>query len=350
MKEITVTVPRPDDWHTHLREEKMLSIVAPYSNLYDRVTAMGNLVDPVTTHLNVRKYRMEILRQKGSFIPVMSIMLVNGTTPEIISRAYEEGARVLKLIPGGTSTNSNEGVALVDLVKYYPVLDRAQKLGMIFSGHWELAEDPKTGKEIPELEREMRAIPYLRNAIKTFPKLKIIVEHVSTAKMVEVVKKAPHNVAATITAHHIGPVFYPEIINGCNQVIRPHYYCKPVIKNRSDALAVRDAMMSGNPKFFFGSDSAPHPVENKLANPPAAGIFSPAKVALGWLFQNFVERKDNVHKLFADFTWKFGADFYELPRNTDSITFRLKKWRVLKNYDSIVPFLADKQLKWRVGY
>lgn len=350
MKEITVTVPRPDDWHTHLREGEMCRIVAPYSNLYGRVVAMGNLVDPVTTHLDVRKYRMEILRQKGSFIPVMSIMLVNGTTPEIITRAYEEGARVLKLIPGGTSTNSKKGVPLASLKDYYPILGKAEKLDIIFSGHWELAQDPRTGKEIPELERESKAIPYLQDVIKTFPKLKIIVEHVSTVKMVEVVEKAPPNVAATITAHHIGPIFYPEIVNGCNQVIKPHYYCKPVIKNRSDALAVMGAMMSGNPKFFFGSDPAAQLLERKLANPPAAGIFSPAVVALPWLFQNFVERKDDAHKLFTDFTWKFGADFYGLPRNTDSITFRLKKWRVPKNYDSIVPFLADKQLKWQVGY
>ncbi|MFH0819799.1 MAG: hypothetical protein V1892_02085 [bacterium] len=342
-----ITIRRPDDWHTHLRENEMLKWVLPYSNVFGRVVAIGNLNRPIVDAYDVKKYRMEILRQKPRFQPVMSIMLVKQTTPQIICRAFEEGARVLKFIPADTSTGSQEGISLINLKDYYPVLEMAERLVMIFSGHWELTKDPETARVIPELEREEAALPYLKKVIDDFPNLKIVVEHVSTAKMIYFIEKAPANVAATLTAHHIGPAYYPNVFNEKGEIEEPFYYCRPVIKNIKDADAVMRAMTSGNPKFFFGSDSAPHPIEKKLKNPPAAGIFS-APVALVWVWTAF-QHRNNGKELFENFISRSGAEFYGLPLNNNYLTLVKQKWTVPKTYNGIVPFLAGFKLYWQIA-
>lgn len=337
------TIRRGDDFHAHLREGEMLEKVLLFSNFWGRVTVMGNLSKPVATAHNVIKYRNKILQLNPKFIPIMSAMLVNSATAEILRKTFEAGAKVLKLIPGGTSTNSNEGVSLENLHIYYPVLEEAQKLGMIFSGHWELATDPLSGEEIPEVEREERAMPYLEKIIESFPNLKIIVEHATTKRMIEFVKDAPANVASTLTVHH-ALLTYNKVYH-CDG-INPFNYCKPVAKFVYDRKAIVEAMISGNPKFFFGSDSAPHLPERKRGQNPAAGIFTPAEVALTVLTEIF----DSFGALseLENFISMSGAEFYDLPLNKDFITLRRKKWTVPKDYNGIVPFMAGHELGWKV--
>lgn len=344
----TITIIRPDDFHVHLRQGDLLRAVLPFTaNIFGRAVVMGNLSVPVVTARQVRDYRLEILSfgVKPSFNPIMSVMLVNGMTPEMLVGAYGAGAQVLKLIPGGTSTNSNEGVPLTKLEKYYPVLAKAQELGIIFSGHFELIMDPKTGDNIPELKREERAIFYLEAIVREFSGLKIIVEHVTTKRMVQLVKDLPGNVAATITAHHL-LLEARDVIDENGLVINPLNYCKPIAKTEEDRKAVIGAAISGNPKFFFGSDSAPHLISAKRRIPPAAGIFS-ASVALPLLAQVF-EARAALGGL-ENFSSRFGAQFYGLPLNLDTITLEKKEWLVPEIVEGIPVFWAGKTLKWQIA-
>lgn len=341
----TITIPRPNDMHAHLREKKLMQLILLRSNFYGRVVAMGNLSHPIITNLDVIRYSWKIEDCSPLFEPIMTIMLVNSTSPQII-RAASDSAKVLKLIPGGTSTNSESGVRLEDLEKYYPILKEAEEEKMIFSGHWELINDPKTGKEIHELERETAAIPYLKKVVKAFPRLRIIVEHASTREMIEFVKNAPANVAATLTAHH-ALLTYNKVCDKKEKIINPHIYCKPIAKLARDRRAVIEAMLSDNPKFFFGSDSAPHPPEKKKLPNPQAGIFTPGEIAIPLLAEIF----DNYGELEkfkrGGFTSGFGAKFYGLPPNENS-TLKREKWTVPKKYEGIVSFWAGHELNYKI--
>ena len=346
----TLTIIRPDDFYVHSRQGDLLRTVLPFTaNIFGRAVIMGNLAVPVVTAEQVENYRSEILSSgvRPSFNPIMSVMLVmlvNGMTPEMLAGAQGAGARVLKFIPGGTSTNSNEGVPLTELKNYYPVLAKAHELGMIFSGHFELIADPETGKNIPELEREERAIPFLEAMVREFPDLKIVVEHVTTGRMVRLVKDSPVNVAATITAHHL-LLEARDVIDGEGQIINPLNYCKPIAKTKEDREAVIKAAISGNPKFFFGSDFAPHPILAKRKIPPAAEIFS-APVALSLLAKVF-EARGALGGL-EDFSSRFGAQFYGLPLNPGTITLEKRDWLVPESVGGIPIFLRGEILEWRV--
>jgi dihydroorotase len=348
MDKESITLIRPDDFHAHLRKGMMLWKTLPYSNVYGRIVAMGNLIPPIVTCLDARAYLMEIKGQGARFEPIMSVMFTRRTTPQMIYAAFQEGVRVLKLIPGGTSTGSDEGVPLAELKMYYDVLKAAQDCGMIFSGHWELLADPLTGANIGDRDREVRAIPYLAEVIEAFPGLKIVVEHVSTAVMADFVMKAPANVFATITAHHLGPFTYDDVCNHLGQPVRPALYCKPVLKTREDIERICAAAISGNPKFFFGSDSAPHPVAKKSELPPAAGIFSPAEAAIPWVWTIFEALGKSVRD-FEHFVSRFGAEAYGLPVNQDTITLVKEQWTVGSSYHDVTPFLAGIVLDWKIA-
>jgi len=325
----------------------MLAKVISHSNMFGKVLVMGNLETPITSGEEALGYYCQIKNLNPRFQPIRTMMFTGETTRGAIWRANEMGllgTSVLKLIPGNTSTNSASGVPLAELKDYYPILEEAEHWDMVFSGHWELAKDPANNADIPEKQREARAIPFLLDVIKNFPKLRIVVEHVSTAAMVKIVEEAPDNVAATITAHHLGPYHYGDVIKG-GAVVNPLLYCKPVLKSAGDIKAVRRAATSGNPKFFFGSDSAPHPLEKKLAAPPAAGIFS-APTAIPHVFSVFYE--EGTENRFGDFTAKFGSQFYRLPINQAKITIQKEPWIVPKDYDGVIPFLAGQELTWKV--
>jgi len=346
MQNITCRIKQPDDFHAHLRTGPMLAKVIEYSNVFGKVLAMGNLTPPIATTQDARRYRMEIYRNNPKFFPIISIMLVNKTTTKMVLDAYMEGAKVLKLIPGGTSTGSDDGVTFPNLKKFYPVLKIAENLGMIFSVHWELMFDKKTGNLIPERDREEAAIPNFADIVKQFPRLRIVAEHASTAAMVKFVEDGPANVAATITAHHIGPYDIDDVIDR-DKIFDAYLYCKPILKSRYDIRAVLGAMLSGNPKFFFGSDSAPHPLEKKLAHPPAAGIFSPAFVSLPHIWDNFHEYGKSASD-FENFVSRFGSRFYGLRENDREIMLIREDWTVPDKYNGIAPFMAGRKMHWKI--
>lgn len=345
MKKITeITIPKPNDFHTHLREKEMLRNVLPHSNVYGYVVPMGNLARPIATTRNVKAYAAEIWRQNPKFMPIMTVMLTKKTTPDILFKACQAGARVLKMIPEGVSTNSHDGIDLALIRHYYPVLEMAQKLNMVFSGHWELGKH-LNGKEIKEIDREREAIAYLDWVIKDFPRLKILIEHASTMEMINLVKRAPKNVAATLTIHH-AVLTHGLAYNKKGGIKNPFYHCKPIIKLTRDKNIVRMAMISGNPKFFFGSDSAPHRKEKKTNDNPAAGIFTPGEIAVPLLCQIFED--ECVVPRLKNFLSVYGADFYGLKPSQEIITLIKKRWTIPDNYGGLTPFMAGKKLNWKI--
>jgi dihydroorotase len=346
MKKLEIT--KPFEAHAHVRTGQMLIRTLPFTScIFKRAVIMGNLTPPITTAADVKRYREEILLNASSphFEPVMSIMLTHHTTQEIIHDAFfKEGVRVLKLIPGGTSTGSDNGIPLSLLKNYYFALEEAERIGMIFSGHWELITD-SNGKIIPEMEREERAIPFLAEVVRQFPRLKIIAEHVTTAAMVKFVKQAPQNVAATIASHYL-VITAKDVFDRNGRIKNPLLYCKPVAKTKTDQQAVIEAATSGHSKFFFGSDSAPWSLENKKKSPPTAGIFS-APVALPLLAETF-EKHGALEKL-SDFTGLFGPFFYGLRVHGETLTLQKRRWKVPFDYENIPIFLGGKTLQWQIA-
>jgi dihydroorotase len=342
MKEIKISAPF--DMHLHLREGQMLINVLPYTSaVFPRGVVMGNLPIPVDTAEKAIKYKSEILADDVTFNPIMTIMLTRNTTPAIIREAYNHGIKVIKYIPEGVSTNSEYGVPLNKLHEFYEVMETAEELGMILSGHWE-APFNINGNPIEELCREEEAIPFLAAIINCFPKLKIVVEHASTYGMIEYVKNAPNTVAATLTAHH-ALLDYSDVCDKTGKIIGSDLYCKPIAKKAIDRSAVLQTMISGNPKFFFGSDSAPHYAENKKRTPPAAGIFT-APVVMPLLCEIF--DNNNALSKIENFTSRFGPKFYGLPLNEGKITVRREKWTVPYETNGIKIFLGRRELNWKV--
>jgi dihydroorotase len=340
-----IIIRRPDDMHFHPRTGEMLkNVLLCTSKVFPRGVVMGNLPKPVTTADDAQMYRAEIYCVDPNFSPIMTIMLTKSTTPQIVKEAFGRGVRVLKYIPNNVSTNSEEGVALTELHNFYPVLKTAKKLGMIFSGHWESPLD-ESGAPLPEIEREIYAIPFLQEIVRHFPNLKVVVEHATTRKMIQYVESAPKSVGATLTVHH-AILNYGSVFDYEGKLRSPDSYCKPIAKSVSDMLAVIEAMTSGNPKFFFGSDSAPHPRSAKEKVPPAAGIFT-APVALPLLCELF--QQNNALFKLENFVSRFGAEFYGLPLNEGEIILRRESWEVPNYLGDVRIFRGGHVISWRVA-
>lgn len=347
MAEIVKEISQPFDAHVHLREGPMLETVARFTaDVFARGVVMGNLLRPVVTAQDVAKYREATLRVVPNFEPIMTVMLVKQMTPPILTAANQAGAKVLKLIPGGTSTNSELGIKLEHLKDYYPVLEAARDLGMIFSGHWELDYDNEREEEIFPSEREVKAMPFLEKIIDDFPDLKIVVEHVSDRRMVNLVKQAPPNVVATVTVHHLLYTYF-DVYTDLGKIKNPHLFCKPIMKECLDRIAISQVVINGNKKFFFGSDSAPHPLALKLKGLPVAGVFS-APTALPQLTQ-FFEQYHILDRL-ENFVSEFGPNFYGLPVNKNKIKITKEKWFCPSQIGKIpvVPLGAGQEFDWQV--
>ncbi|MDD3607198.1 MAG: dihydroorotase [Candidatus Moranbacteria bacterium] len=345
-----IIIRSPDDMHFHPRSGAMLQTVLPYtSKIFSRGVAMGNLPKPVVTADDASRYQNEILSVDPSFKPIMTIMLTKETTPQIVKEAFDQGVMVLKYIPNNVSTNSEEGVSLEQFQTQLlfgqcgEVLKMAEELGMIFSGHWEAPFDVYK-EPVSEVERETQSICFLKSVVEFFPKLKIVVEHATTHEMIEYVKNAPRTIGATLTVHH-ALLTYSDVCGDNGRIRNPHHYCKPIAKKPSDRNAVIKAMVSGNPKFFFGSDSAPHPLSAKEKTPPSAGIFT-APVALPLLCELF-EQKDALPKL-EDFVSRFGAEFYGLPLNVGETTLRKSQWIIPDFLGNVRIFRGGCKVDWQV--
>ena len=315
----TLTLTRPDDWHLHVRDGAPLHTVVPHTAAqFGRAIIMPNLRPPVTTAQQALDYKARILAAVPAgvqFEPLMTLYLTDNLPPEEIGRAKAAGVVAAKLYPAGATTNSDAGVT--DLRKTYPTLEAMQKAGMLLLVHGEV-----TSSDIDLFDREaafieQQLIPLRRD----FPELKIVFEHITTKDAADYVREADGFTAATITAHHL---LYNRnaIFTGG---IRPHYYCLPVLKREVHRQALVQAATSGSPKFFLGTDSAPHPAHLKEHPCGCAGCYT-ALTALE-LYAEAFEAAGALDKLegFAAF---FGADFYGLPRNSGRVTLRKETWTI----------------------
>src|SRR5882724_289089 len=315
-----INLTMPDDWHLHLRDgEALRSVLADSARRFGRAIVMPNLKPPVTTVEAARAYRDRILSAlpPGSgFEPLMTLYLTENTKPAEIRKARTSGiVNAMKYYPAGATTNSDSGVT--DIQKCLDVLAVMAETGLPLLVHGEVT-DPQIDvfdREKVFIERTMIAL------VQQFPALRIVMEHITTANAVKFVLSAPDNVAATITAHHL-LMNRNDIFRGG---IRPHYYCLPILKREEHRLALVKAATSGNPKFFLGTDSAPHARHTKEAACGCAGIYT-AHAGIE-LYAEAFDAAGKLDKLegFASF---HGADFYGLARNRRQITLVRSSWSV----------------------
>jgi len=333
-----LTIRRPDDWHVHLRDGDMLKAVAPYTaRQFARAIIMPNLVPPVTTAEAATAYRDRIIAAAGpGFTPLMTCYLTDQAAPDEIAQGFEAGAWIAaKLYPAGATTNSASGVT--DIRNILAVLDRMQRIGMVLCVHGEV-----TDPEVDVFDREAVFIDRVLNGVvRDFPGLKIVFEHITTADAADFVAGSGPNIAATITLQHL-------IINR-NALfaggLRPHAYCLPVAKREEHRLAVRKAATSGSPKYFLGTDSAPHTRESKESSCGCAGIFN-APFALE-SYATVFEEEGALDRLEA-FASEHGPAFYGLPLNEGSVLLERSVVEVPKEIAGVVPFHAGETLRWRV--
>ncbi|MDD1641627.1 MAG: dihydroorotase [Methylococcaceae bacterium] len=332
----TLTITRPDDWHTHVRNGTILKTVLPHTaRQFARAIIMPNLKPPVTTVAQALAYREEILQAVPAgvdFTPLMTLYLTGSTTTTEIKKAVEsDPIYAFKLYPAGATTNSDSGVA--DIKAIYPLLAAMEKYDI-----------PDEHCDIFDRERVF-VDTNLTGIVDNFPSLRIVLEHVTTIEAVQFVEAAGANIAATITPQHL--LFNRNAILAGG--IRPHYYCLPVIKREQHRLALVAAATSGNPKFFLGTDSAPHPTSLKETACGCAGCYS-AHAALE-LYTEVFERAGSLDKL-EGFASYYGADFYRLPRNSGTVTLEKTTWRIPSFYgendNTITPLKADEELSWKL--
>lgn len=338
-----LTITRPDDWHVHLRDGDVLKdTVRDISRYMGRAIIMPNLVPPVMDTQSALAYRERILAQQPSdtFTPLMVIYLTDNTSADEIRKAKASGhIYAAKLYPAGATTNSDSGVTNINHLK--DVLQAMQEVNMPLLVHGEV-----TSHDVDIFDREALFLEeVLAPIIKNFPDLKIVFEHITTKNAVDFVNQASNNVAATITAHHLLFNRNHMLAGG----IKPHFYCLPILKRNTHQMALIAAATSGSKKFFLGTDSAPHTVGAKESACGCAGSYT-AFAAL----ELYAEVFDAVHALdkleaFASFN---GPDFYQLPRNSDTITLEKNEWPVPKSLnfgaDSVVPIKAGESITWQV--
>jgi dihydroorotase len=344
---VQIEIRRPDDWHLHLRDGAAMAAVVPFTAArFARAIVMPNLKPPVTTTAAALSYRERILQALPSdsdFSPLMTLYLTDRTDPAEIERASRsEWVKACKLYPAGATTNSDSGVT--DISRIDAVLSCMSERGLPLLVHGEV-----TGRAIDVFEREHRFIEeVLAPTLKRFPKLRVVFEHITTAAAVEFVKGARDGVGATITPQHL--------LHNRNAIfeggVRPHYYCLPILKTEPDREALMAAATSGDPRFFLGTDSAPHEQRTKENACGCAGMFSAhAGIEL------YAEAFDSVGRLdrLEGFASDFGADFYRLPRNSGRIRLEKRDWTPPASYPfakdgdgKLVPMRAGETVRWQM--
>ncbi len=339
-----LVIRRPDDWHVHLRDGAMLETVVNYTaRQFGRAIVMPNLAPPVTTVDAAEAYRTRILAAVAdglSFTPLMTCYLTDTLDAEEVRRGHESGVfTACKLYPANATTNSSFGVT--DIANIYPVMEVMQRIGMPLLVHGEV-----TDAEVDIFDREAVFIErVMKKVVEDFPELKVVFEHITTSDAVDFVSAGGANIAATITPHHLH-FNRNAIFEGG---IRPHNYCLPVAKREKHRLALRRAAVSGSPKFFLGTDSAPHTTSAKEAACGCAGVFN-APFAIESYAATF-EEEGALDKLEA-FASEYGPGFYGLPLNEDKLVLERKETMVpdhLCTDDAqLTPFMAGKRLNWRL--
>jgi dihydroorotase len=340
----TLTLPRPDDWHLHLRDgAAMAAVVGASAGVFGRAIVMPNLRPPVTTTAAAAAYRERIraaLPPGARFEPLMTLYLTDNTSADEIARARASGfVHALKYYPAGATTNADSGVTALE--RTYPALAAMERAGMILSVHGEV-----TDADVDVFDRERAFVErHLARIVRDFPALRIVVEHITTREAAAFVAAAPATVAATITPQHLLWSRSALFAGG----LRPHLYCLPVLKREADRRALVAAATSGEPKYFLGTDSAPHARHAKEAACCGAGCYS-APLALP-LYAEAFEDAGALERL-EGFASRFGADFYGLPRNADTVTLVREPWTVPMEYafggETVVPLRAGETVRWRV--
>ena len=340
----TLTLTRPDDWHLHLRDGAALAAVLPdTARRFGRAIVMPNLKPPARTVAEAAAYRDQILAALPvgmRFEPLMTLYLTDNTTAEEIALAQASGfVKAVKYYPAGATTNSDSGVSAVE--KAYPAIAAMEQYGVPLLVHGEV-----TDPEVDVFDREAVFIDnVLLPLLVRFPKLKLVLEHTTTQQGVDFVRAAGANVAATLTAHHL---LYNRnaLFKGG---IRPHYYCLPILKREQHRLALVEAATSGDPKFFLGTDSAPHAQSAKECGCGCAGIYT-AHAAIE-LYAEVFEAAGALDKL-EGFASHHGPAFYGLPRNADTITLAREPWQAPTELDygagKLIPLRAGEIVNWKI--
>ncbi len=340
-----ITILRPDDWHLHLRDgPAMASVLADTARCFGRAIVMPNLKPPVTTTQQALHYRERILGELppgASFDPLMTLYLTDNTPPEEIARARLSGrVHGVKLYPAGATTNSDGGVTRIS--RCFAALEKMEQLGLPLLIHGEV-----TDPAVDVFDREKAFIDeVLGTIVDRYSGLKVVLEHITTRDAVQYVEVTGPNVAATITPHHLLLNRNALFLGG----VRPHHYCLPVLKREEHREALVEAATSGNPKFFLGTDSAPHARMDKEAACGCAGVYN-AHAAIE-LYAAAFEEAGALERL-EGFASQYGADFYGLPRNTDTITLVREEWTVPKTLrfgnQELVPLRAGETVPWKLA-
>lgn len=345
MAHMQIKLTRPDDWHLHLRDGALMqSVLQDTARQFARAIVMPNLRPPVTATVQALAYRDRILAalpEGSDFQPLMTLFLTDNTSTEEIRRARQSGAvHAVKLYPAGATTNSDAGVT--DMRKAYPALEEMQRCGMPLLVHGEV-----TDPSVDVFDRESVFIDRVLQPLhRDMPDLRVVFEHITTRDAEQFVTGTPDNIAATITAHHLLYNRNAMFSGG----IRPHYYCLPVLKRETHREALVKAATGGNKKFFLGTDSAPHAVHTKENACGCAGIYT-AHAAIEFYAEVF-EQAGALDRLeaFASF---YGADYYGLPRNAETIVLRREAWQVPATVRfgeyNLVPLRAGEMLHWKMA-
>ena len=339
-----LTIKRPDDWHLHLRDgPAMASVVGDTARRFARAIVMPNLKPPVRTTEEALAYRNRILAalpEGSAFEPLMALYLTDDTAPEEIARAKLSGrVHAVKLYPAGATTHSDAGVTRIS--RCFNALERMEEVGMPLLVHGE-----STDPAVDVFDREKAFIEeVLGPTVHRFPGLKVVLEHATTREAVQFVEITGANLAATITAHHLLMNRNSLFMGG----IRPHHYCLPVLKREEHREALVEAAVSGNPKFFLGTDSAPHPRRDKETACGCAGMYT-AHAALE-LYAVAFEEAGALDKL-EGFASVHGARFYGLPVNQDTVTLVREGWKVPERLEfgteELVPLRAGETIPWKL--
>ncbi|WP_198264178.1 dihydroorotase [sulfur-oxidizing endosymbiont of Gigantopelta aegis] len=339
-----IQIIRPDDWHLHVRDGASMKAVVPYTaKQCGRAIIMPNLTPPVTSTEQAKAYQQAILSasaQHPHFKPLMTLYLTDSMPPSEIEAALNSGIiSAVKLYPAGATTNSDAGVT--DIKKCYATLEMMQKLGLPLLVHGEV-----THQDVDIFDREKQFIDQrMSGLINDFPELKVVFEHITTADAADFVNTSSNYVAATITAHHLLMNRNDMLVGG----IKPHHYCLPVLKRETHRQALVKAAISGNQKFFMGTDSAPHSQQNKESACGCAGMFT-AFAAIE-LYAEAFDAANALDKL-EQFSSLNGPLFYGLEANSDKITLQREKWTVpdsfsLGNDDVVIPLRAGQTIHWK---
>jgi dihydroorotase len=337
-------ITRPDDWHLHLRDGEALAAVLPHTAAqFARAIVMPNLRPPVRTVAEAQAYRQRILAALpagADFTPLMTLYLTDNTPPAEIEAAAASGfVKAVKYYPAGATTNSDSGVT--DLARCEAALEALQSCGLPLLMHGEV-----TDSAVDVFDREAVFIErHGQRLIERFPRLKVVLEHITTRQGIEFVRSARAGVAGTLTAHHLLLNRNAMFAGG----LRPHTYCLPVLKREQHRQALVEAAISGSPRFFLGTDSAPHARHTKEADCGCAGLYT-AHAAIE-LYAEAFEEAGALDRL-EGFASHFGPDFYGLPRNPGRITLLREAWTVPASYPfgehQLVPMRAGEQVRWRL--